>query len=34
MANRVEWHYLPMQDEQYAQALSELGAADASLGYD
>jgi transketolase len=24
MANRVEWHYLPMQDEQYAQALSEL----------
>ena len=25
MSNRVEWHYLPMQDEQYAQALSELG---------
>lgn len=24
MENRVEWHYLPMQDEQYAQALSEL----------
>jgi transketolase len=24
MANRVEWHYLPMQDEQYAKALSEL----------
>jgi len=24
MANRVEWHYLPMKDEQYAQALSEL----------
>jgi transketolase len=29
MANRVEWHYLPMQDEQYAQALSELDAGDA-----
>jgi transketolase len=29
MANRVEWHYLPMQDEQYAQALSELGSSDA-----
>jgi transketolase len=24
MENRVEWHYLPMKDEQYAQALSEL----------
>jgi transketolase len=33
MANRVEWHYLPMQDGQYAQALSELGAADAGLAY-
>lgn len=30
MANRVEWHYLPMQDEQYARALSELDSADAS----
>jgi transketolase len=29
MENRVEWHYLPMKDEQYAQALSEL--ADPSL---
>jgi transketolase len=29
MENRVEWHYLPMKDEQYAQALSEL--ADSSL---
>ena len=29
MENRVEWHYLPMKDEQYAQALSEL--ADAGL---
>jgi transketolase len=28
MANRVEWHYLPMQDEQYAQALYELGPAE------
>jgi transketolase len=28
MANRVEWHYLPMQDEQYAQALFELGSAE------
>jgi transketolase len=34
MANRVEWHYLPMQDEQYAQALSELGAAEAGPAYD
>jgi transketolase len=24
MENRVEWHYLPMKDEHYAQALSEL----------
>ena len=29
MENRVEWHYLPMKDEHYAQALSEL--ADPSL---
>jgi hypothetical protein len=29
MQNRVEWHYLPMKDEQYMQALSEL--ADPSL---
>ena len=28
MSNRVEWHYLPMRDDQYAQALSELGSAD------
>jgi len=33
MANRVEWHYLPMRDEQYAQALSELGAADPGPAY-
>jgi transketolase len=31
MAKRVEWHYLPMQNEQYAQALSELGSPDANL---
>lgn len=24
MENRMEWHYLPLQREQYAQALSEL----------
>jgi len=24
MADTVEWHYLPMEDEHYAQALSEL----------
>jgi len=29
MENRVEWHYLPMTDEHYAQALSEV--ADAGL---
>ena len=29
MANRVEWHYLPMQEEQYVQALSELGSPNA-----
>jgi transketolase len=34
MANRVEWHYLPMRDEQYAQALSELASTEAGLGYD
>lgn len=27
MADRMEWHYLPMKDEQYAQALRELDAA-------
>jgi transketolase len=34
MANRVEWHYLPMRDEQYAQALSELDSTDADPAYD
>jgi transketolase len=24
MENKIAWHYLPMSDEQYAQALSEL----------
>lgn len=28
MENRVEWHYLPMKGEQYAQALSELSDGD------
>jgi transketolase len=27
MQNTIDWHYLPMTDEQYAQALSELEAA-------
>lgn len=27
MRDRVEWHYLPMKDEQYAQALDETRAA-------
>jgi transketolase len=26
MENEIAWHYMPMSDEQYAQALSELGA--------
>jgi len=25
MANRMEWHYLPMNAQQYAQAVAELG---------
>jgi transketolase len=28
MANRVEWHYLPMGDEQYATALAEIGSSE------
>ena len=32
MADKVEWHYLPMKDEHYAQALSELRKADATPG--
>ena len=24
MESRIEWHYLPMNDEQYAQALAEV----------
>lgn len=27
MEGRVRWHYLPMDDEQYAQAMLEIGAA-------
>jgi transketolase len=27
MESKIEWHYLPMSDEQYEQALSELDAA-------
>src|SRR5205823_5434145 len=27
MANRMEWHYLPMSEAQYAQALAELNEA-------
>jgi transketolase len=26
MENRLEWHYLPMNEEQYQQARRELGA--------
>ncbi len=26
MENRIEWHYLPMSDEQFAQAVEELDA--------
>jgi transketolase len=25
MANKMEWHYLPMSDKQYEKALEELG---------
>ena len=25
MENKLEWHYLPLSDEQYAQAQRELG---------
>jgi transketolase len=30
MESRIEWHYLPLSDEQYAQAVRELDAADAA----
>jgi transketolase len=26
MRNRIEWHYLPLDDEQYSRALAEVGA--------
>jgi transketolase len=34
MENRLEWHYLPMSDEQYQQAIEDLGTAekDGSIG--
>ena len=25
MERQVKWHYLPMDDEQHAQAVSEIG---------
>jgi hypothetical protein len=25
MENKMEWHYLPMSDEQYKKALDETG---------
>jgi transketolase len=28
MENRLEWHYLPLNEEQYGQALEDLGAAE------
>ena len=28
MENEIEWHYLPLDDEQYAQALLDLAALD------
>jgi hypothetical protein len=27
MLSKLEWHYLPMSDQQYEQALAELGKA-------
>jgi len=29
MEDKLEWHYLPMNDEQYAQAISEVACSDA-----
>jgi transketolase len=26
MENQIRWHYLPMSDDEYAQALEEVGA--------
>ena len=33
MENRVEWHYLPMQDDHYAQAVSELNGGDPDMRF-
>jgi transketolase len=27
MENQIKWHYLPMSDAEYVQALAEIGAA-------
>ena len=32
MEREIAWHYLPMNDEQYATALAELGAVEARRG--
>jgi transketolase len=29
MQNQIKWHYWPMSDEDYAQALAEIGGEDA-----
>lgn len=32
MEDKLEWHYLPMSEEQYARALADLDDAEARLG--
>jgi transketolase len=32
MQGKIEWHYLPMSDEHYAQAMKELDCAGAAIG--
>jgi transketolase len=32
MESRIEWHYLPMSDEHFAQAMEELEIAQSSVG--
>ena len=34
MENRLEWHYLPMTDEQYRAAIEGLDAAEREIGSD
>ena len=29
MHNKIEWHYLPMTEEQYEQAMTEINSSDA-----